>query len=362
MLLLLGISWVIILLFWISFFWAYLRLAPIKQQSVGPYLPVSVIISCKNGSSTILKSVEAVLAQDYQNFELIVIDDFSKDNTYALLSDIKNPLFNLLTAAQDVAGKKAALTQAIHASKNDILLFTDADCIPTSKQWIKSMVHSLRENESIEVVLGYGPMFKKPTYLNVFARFETWLTAVQYFSYALLGIPYMGVGRNLLYKKSVFFKANGFENHIHIASGDDDLLISAMANQSNIAINIDPNAFVYSEAKENVVAYLSQKTRHISTSVRYKKIHQFLLAIFAVSQVSFYGIIIIALVLGQLTFKTALMIIILKWILQFALHFGWMHRLKSKDLAFYFPVLDLIIPIYYIFLTMSSVFRKKNDW
>ena len=153
----------------------------------------------------------------------------------------------------DVIGKKNALSRGIYHAKNDILLLTDADCYAKSNQWAKAMVSTLDEN--ISVGLGYGPYETQQGLLNAFIRYETVYTAIQYFSFALWGIPYMGVGRNMIYKKELFFQAGGFDKHSHIASGDDDLFVNAIANKKNTSIVIHKNSQMNSAPKKTWKAY-----------------------------------------------------------------------------------------------------------
>jgi glycosyltransferase involved in cell wall biosynthesis len=349
-------------IYWVSFYAAYtFGEKADKTENTSPE-PISVIISCKNAEKTIEKTIYSILSQKYVDFELIIIDDFSTDQTVSIVQKIQDSRIILLSAKVDVAGKKAALTQAIQSAKNEILLFTDADCIPASTQWIKSMAQTLFQIPETEVVLGYGPMNKKNTWINKFARYETWLTAVQFFSYAIFKMPYMGVGRNLMYKKSAFLRVNGFNHHEDVASGDDDLFISSVANRRNITVNMDPNAFVYSEAKDQLATFFRQKTRHISTSVRYKLAHQVLLSIFAAAQSGIYLVLILGLIMNVFHLQTIFFILLSKWIMQSLLHYQWMQRLDSKDLWLLFPILDIMMSVYYFIVSCFSIFRNKNTW
>jgi glycosyltransferase involved in cell wall biosynthesis len=323
--------------------------------------PVSVIVCYKNAQNHILTTIKTILAQNYLDFEVIAINDFSTDQSMSILSQINNDKLVLLSAKQDLPGKKAALSQAILHAKNEILLFTDADCVPASDQWITSMVHYLNADETKEIVLGYGPMIKKPGLLNAFARYETILTAMQYFTYARAGIPYMGVGRNLMYKKSTFERIGGFREHLHLASGDDDLLVSKVANQYNTVVNLDEKSFVYSEAKDTFNSYLNQKIRHISTSYHYTFKHQFLLTLFALSQLSFYLLLIVGSIFNFWTLKFGLLILTSKWVVQMFLHNNIFEHLNGKDIKWYFPFLDITMTIYYIILPIFRWFRK-TEW
>ncbi len=135
----------------------------------------------------------------------------------------------------------------IKSARYETLLLTDADCVPASENWMQLMQDGYRPET--EIVLGYGGYHPTSSLLNRIIRFETFHAALQYLSYALAGIPYMGVGRNLSYKKDVFLRNKGFSSINQIPGGDDDLFINQVANKHNTAIVIDREAHTLSEAK-----------------------------------------------------------------------------------------------------------------
>ena len=192
-------------------------------------IPVSVIVCAKNEEENVAKFIPILATQNYPDFEIILIDDASSDGTLDLFEAFEKeyPNIRLVKVANNEAfwgNKKFALTLGIKAASKEYLLFTDADCYPTSENWIAEMSSNFTMQKTI--ILGYGAYEKIPnSFLNKIIRFETLLTAVQYFSWAKIGMPYMGIGRNLAYKKEEFFNVNGFIDHIKIRSGDDDLFI-----------------------------------------------------------------------------------------------------------------------------------------
>ena len=238
--------------------------------------PVSIIICARNEAKNLEKNLPRILNQNYRSYEVIVVNDNSTDQTQNILLKfhIKNPILQSLdiTNKPKGSGKKPALAAGIRAARHDVLLFTDADCQPTSKNWLREMQELIKDK--VEIGLGYGPYFSEKGFLNKFIRFETIFTAIQYFSFALAGHPYMGVGRNLIYKKRLFEDAGGFDKHAHLLSGDDDLFINEVATTDNIGILTKKNSFVYSAPKKSWKAYFRQKTRHLSTGKHYKFKHR----------------------------------------------------------------------------------------
>jgi hypothetical protein len=122
---------------------------------------------------------------------------------------------------------------------------------------------------------------KGPGALNKIIRFDTFHTALQYLSYALAGQPYMGVGRNLSYKKAVFLRNKGFSAINHVPGGDDDLFINKVATKENTAIVIDKDTFTLSDPKKNFGEWFRQKARHYTTAKYYKPRHKFLLGLYS---------------------------------------------------------------------------------
>ena len=198
--------------------------------------PVSVVICAQNEELNLKKFLPSVLNQNYPEYEVIVVDDCSTDNTADVLSEFKLKYKNLRVTFINKDdkfshGKKLALTVGIKGAKHEWLLLTDADCEPVNENWIKTMSQNFTKDTS--VVLGYGGYFRKRSILNNLIRFDALFIALQYFSLALKGKPYMGVGRNLAYRQSLFFKNKGFASHYQLLSGDDDLFINEVANKKN---------------------------------------------------------------------------------------------------------------------------------
>ena len=225
--------------------------------------PVSVIVCAKNEAENVTQFIPLLAEQDYPDFEIVLIDDASSDDTLEIFEAFEKQYSNVrLVKVKNIeafwGNKKFALTLGIKAAKKEYLLFTDADCYPTSKDWIKEMSSHFTQQKTI--ILGYGAYEKiSGSFLNKIIRFETMLTAVQCFSWAKMGHPYMGVGRNLAYKKEEFFNVNGFIEHMKIRSGDDDLFINQAAKGKNTTICFTPESFTYSKPKTSFKEWFTQK-------------------------------------------------------------------------------------------------------
>lgn len=237
------------------------------------YPSVSVIVAAWNELHNLKELLPLLEAQEYPTFEIIVVDDRSSDGTYDYLltneGNYKKVKFvRILDLPEHFTAKKYALTMGIKKAKNEIILTTDADCRPASTQWISMMIAQLTQEK--DLVVGFSPYHRYEGNLNALIRYETFQTALQYFSFALAKMPYMGVGRNMMYRKATFWKNNGFQSHLGLLSGDDDLFVNEVATPTNVAICISPETHTPSEPKRTWNDWITQKRRHLSVGKRYK--------------------------------------------------------------------------------------------
>lgn len=314
---------------------------------------VSIIAVYKDPKKIFSELLDSLGRQEYNSKEVILMDDYSSQN----LNIPNEPYFRYLKPSQDAPGKKLALTEAIQQAKGDYILVTDADCVPASVHWVSRM--SDQVNDKIQIVLGYSPYQRLAGRLNAFIRYEAWLTGVQYLSYALCGMPYMGVGRNMMYEKELFLQSSPYTKHPNLLSGDDDLFINAAATQTNTAVCIDPDSFVYSEPKTTWQAYFQQKQRHITTSTTYRTKHKFLLGLYSLSQISvlFLGIGLMFTSMAGYGILAFMLYMMIKWNIAVRL----LRVLGEDDLIKVFPILDLA---YTVFIVMLAPFLiiKSSKW
>ena len=353
---------IIIQLFYVLYF--FVRFVVYKPTQTTFNEPISIIVCARNEAENIAIFLPLLLEQIYGDFEVILVDDQSKDNTEYVLKELiqKYPNLKIVKIEKHVKhgiGKKFALTLGIKAAKHEYLLLTDADCKPTSKNWLSKMVANFSEVK--QIVLGYGAYKKEKGLLNTMIRFDGFNVALQYFSFALAGLPYMGVGRNLAYKKSVFFDNKGFASHLYIPSGDDDLFIQEVATKQNIAIEFSADSHSISETKQSWKEWIFQRRRHITTSEKYKFIFKFLLGLWPLSQVLFWLSFTI-LVFFESTLFVVLPLFIFRILMFYVIYIFSMKKLKSSDLLIWFPLLEILhIIIQGIFVLLNS-FKKPTRW
>jgi len=356
----------LIQLYFILFVYGKLAFYKVKSyQEDTESKEVSIIICAHNEQDNLKSFLPEILEQDYQSFEVIVVNDCSEDDTKWVLKEFSEqyPHLKIVEIKDHIRlkhSKKFALTMGIKAAKFPYLLMTDADCQPNSKYWLKEMLGSFQENK--EIVLGYSPYFKFPGFLNRLIRFETTHTAMSYLSYALKKDAYMGVGRNLAYKKDLFFKTFGFKEHMHIKSGDDDLFVNANANKNNVQINISPDAFIYSDPKRTWKSYYKQKARHSGASTLYKGRHQRMLGIQLITAVLFYVLLAVSIVILPQYWFLALAAYLIRLICQILIFRPIYKKLEVSDLILWLPILDLY---YYFYICFNGLFnrsKKQVSW
>lgn len=354
----------LIQVFYFLFFFLRLAIYKTKQKESSQTHAVSVIICARDEAANLAKNLPGALVQQYRTtHEVIVVDDNSFDDTKYLLEEFQRKFrqLNIVELKQEaklIPGKKFPLSVGIKTAKHEIVLLTDADCVPASEFWIEKMQATY--NDDTEIVLGYGAYYKKPGLLNKLVRWETVHTAMQYFSYALAGVAYMGVGRNLSYKKTIFFRHKGFSSHNKIPSGDDDLFINMAATSRNTKINIDKDAFTLSEPAKTWGQWVRQKTRHYSTGKYYRAKHKFLLGLYSLTHFLFYPAFVAALIFFK--WEWVLTAFGVRFLLQAIIFYFITKKLDEKDLFPSFLFFDVWMFFYYLIFSVALLKKPRVQW
>ncbi|APY07841.1 glycosyl transferase family 2 [Winogradskyella sp. J14-2] len=354
---------VIQLIYYLAFLFSFSVLRP--EKKIKKHIPISIIICAKNEAKNLKKHLPSILDQDYLNFEVVLVNDSSTDKTLKVMKLFKatNSNIKIVDVKSNEAfwgNKKYALTLGIKASTNDFLVFTDADCKPNSNKWLAEISSKFSNQKAI--VLGYSAYAKKKnSFLNALIRFETIITAQQYFSYAKLGMPYMGVGRNMAYRKELFFNNNGFNGHMSIKSGDDDLFINEVANSNNTEISFSKESFTISAPKTTYKDWILQKRRHVSTAKFYKPKHKLLLGLFYISQLFFWVFGITLVILGY-NIYWVLALIALRFVTQL-LCFGFTaKKLDDTYLVIFSPILELFLVTTQLIIFIANLISTPKHW
>lgn len=326
---------------------------------------ISVVVCAKNECENLRKLIPVLLSQDYPEFEVILVDDKSSDDTYDFGIELgqKEERFKLIrinSRPDHINNKKYAITLGVKAAKFEQILLTDADCLPASENWIKEMNLGFK-NDRKQIVLGYSQYDKVPGLLNYFIRYETILTAINYLGLGLIGYPYMAVGRNLAYRKSLFLEKNGFGKFQGILGGDDDLFTNQHAKRKNTSIVLSKDATVYSTPKTRLGEYLQQKTRHLSVGKHYRRADKLLLGFLMVTRMLFWGGFIAAIMsVNQTILISGCFLLVMVSLLTSVL--ALKKQTGDNSNIWMFPLLDIIYIFYYISTGLKVLFTKKIRW
>ena len=344
-----------------------LRKGKIVVQTDQP--PVSVIICAKNEQENLKEFLPSVLEQNYPNFEVIVVNDGSYDNTEDVLNLFSQKYSNLYytTIPNEVkmfSTKKLAITVGIKAAKNELLIFTDADCRPMSSDWLALMARNF--SPKTEFVLGFGDYFRKKTFINHLISFDTLFIAMQYLGFACRGFPYMGVGRNMAYRKSTFFKMRGFAGHLHVASGDDDLFVNSAANKENTQIECTKESKTLSVPKSSFSRWLSQKRRHLTASPFYSAKSKRILSYEVLSRGMFYAFFTLLLLTENWLFIIfALLLFLIRFITQIFVINRTAKQLATRKFFLTIILWEILLPLISLYLSITNKLfyrKKRNVW
>ena len=351
----------------IYFYLRYLRLGGkvTSQTDSDVQLPaVSVIVCAHNEYDNLQDYLSILLEQDYPCYEVIVVDDSSEDGSDLLLERWSRQYGNLYhtfvpRGARVLSNKKLALTIGIKAAHYDYLLLTDADCRPESKHWIREMMKGF-SNEQTELVLGFSPYFEKKGLLNHIIGYDTLFNGLQYMGMARAGKPYMGVGRNLAYKRETFFSVGGFKGLLGNRAGDDDLFVNRIANAANTVVVNNPNSIVWSVPKTTWREWFHQKRRHLSVSPQYRTKSKIQLTLEPLSRGIFYASLLISAIVGNIELiSIALALFLLRLLVQLIIINISARRLNMRGYSLGLIAYDIILPLITLYMMLTQPLQKK---
>lgn len=333
--------------------------------------PLSVVICARNESENLLRNLPAILKQDYPDFEVIVINDGSTDESEDLLSELEEEYPNLYhsftpDSARYISRKKLALTLGIKASKYDWLVFTEADCTPVSDKWLRRIARNF--TPSTDIVLGYSGYERGKGWLHKRVSFDSLFTSLRYLGFALAGKPYMGIGRNLAYRKELFFKVKGFSTHLNMQRGEDDLFINQIANENNTRVETSPDSVIRMQPVERYKDWKEEKVSYMATARFYKGSQRWLLGLETATRLLFYVACLSGIVFGILSFHwLAAGLVLLLWIVRYSAQAYVINKTANEmgdNRSYYFtlPVFDIIRPLQSLKFRLYRLYRRKGDF
>ena len=333
--------------------------------------PVSVIICAHDEVENLRNNLNSVLEQDYPLYEVIVINDGNTDESkdYLTLLEEKYPhLYHsfIPESSRYISRKKLAATLGIKASKYDWIVFTDADCRPQSNQWLRLLARNFTSRT--QVVLGYSGYERGKGWLHKQVSFDNLFTSMRYLGFALAGSPYMGIGRNLAYRKELFYRHKGFAAHLNLQRGDDDLFINHVATSGNTRVETDADATVRMQPVWRAKDWREEKIGYTSTARLYHGIQRWLAGGETFTRLAFHIAWIALLITGVLHSNRpvagiALSFFLLRFTVQAIVINQTAKELKEKR-RYYFtlPLFDLLQPMQSMRWKLYCLFRKKSDF
>ena len=327
--------------------------------------PVSIIVCAHDEEMNLRELVPQLLQQDHPEFEVIVVEDRCNDNTYDYLLEATQKhsrlkMVRVQFLPEHITGKKYALTLGVKAAAHDWVLLTDADCRPEDRRWLRTMAARMTDDK--QIVLGYSPYRKSPGYLNAFIRFESLLTGIQFIGSAILGKPYMGTGRNLAYRKSLFLGNKGFHGHLSVTGGDDDLFVNRHTSRSNTAVSVGKESLVYSIPKRTWSSFLYQKLRHLSVGRRYRFRDRLRLGSFMITWVLSWVFVVPVMVQPVAFWSFVWAGFVVRELLLILLVHRASRTLGDSFESWKTPVLDFNFAIYYLGTGLAALVSKRIRW
>lgn len=353
-------------LYYVAYYFRPFALRAPEPSDAPDTEPVSVLVCAHNELENLRRLLPLLLQQDYPaGFEIVLVDDRSEDDTFLYVQQLTQyyPHVRLVTVTRTPDGlspKKYALTLGIKTARHPRMLFTDADCIPATNQWIRYMQRGF--SQPADMVLGYSAYAPEPGFLNKLIRFETFLTGAQYLSFAWRGSPYMGVGRNLAYTRQVFHSTKGFASHIRSLGGDDDLLVQdAVAKGARVVVVAEPGAHTLSEPARTWRAWWRQKRRHLSAGRQYRLEDRLRIGIFIGANLLFYGTAI-GLLFSPPDWVSLAIAVLIRTVLLTVVYAQLGRRLDDRLPVAWLPILDAVYFFYYLALGISLFLYRTLRW
>lgn len=358
------------------------RQAKVKDSGTNTMLNrpgCSVIVCARNEARNIRPYLQALLTQDYPIYEVIVVNDGSQDDTreaieWYMVRDSRVRMTFVPLGAHVGSTKKLAITLGAKAAQYDYLLLTDADCRPESKHWISSMMAGF-SRPGTDIVLGYGAYFREKSHLNRLIQFDTLFNGLHYLGMALAGRPYMGVGRNLAYRKEFFFESGGFSTMMTARSGDDDLFVNKTANRTNTTVVVDDDSLTWSLPKQSLREWMQQKRRHLSVSTRYTAASKLHLGLEPIVRGLFYALVPAMVILSVGAFfgcttvpfcpwlgVAALGALVLRWAMQFGIMTAASRRMHQHRFGLNILYFDIILPLINLYIFITAPLYRNAKW
>ncbi|HBN07023.1 MAG TPA: hypothetical protein DD434_14750 [Bacteroidales bacterium] len=335
------------------------KLTTDEKQNFCP--SVSVVMCVKDDAYNLEKKLPIILEQEYPNFEVVVVNDASKDETEYMLRVLQEiyPNLNIVNLYNNVngfLGKKYPLSLGIKSAKNDIILLTESDTMPLNYNWISTMVKGFKQKK--DIVLGFTNFEQKSTFLNTLMQYENQTSAMNYLGNAMLNNPYMGQGRNMAYKREFFFETGGFISQYNVSVGEDDLFVNKNANSKNTAVVLNRDSINLASPKEKREEWVIQKKKHFKSMSHFKLKDKIISTLMPFATLLIYVLVALSIVF-KFPWEYAIMPLVLKYIFQIIVYYKSSKTLGTKQVAFLSPLLEVLFLFINTTIRFFTLFTKK---
>lgn len=354
------LSFIIQLIYYLSIFRRPYRYLSKRNKDTNKQLPdiehigISIIITAKNEADNLRKNLPSILEQDYPNFQVVVVNNGSTDSTEYVLNEMRNnyptKLYTTFIPVDYDADndKKLALTIGIKAAKHDILLFTEADTKPLTEKWVNEYAKEFMEGK--DVVLGGCQLKIEKGFYRKLILFGNLMFGVKYLSMALIKKPYMGIERNMAYRKSLFFENRGFSSLLNIEYGEDNLFINKIANKKNTSVVVSLESMVESDVVDRLSTWRTIKGKYLITKHHLKGCADKVLSFEVLSRYVFYLLFAAMCIIGALfpaiiLIGIAITLFLIRYIVQLIVINKNSKLYNSGKYIFSLPFLDIFTPI-----------------
>ncbi len=337
-------------------------LAVEKTESELP--AVSIVIATKNEQNFLKDNLGLFLEQDYPEFEVIVVNDASNDETEYILKAFSKlypnlKVVNIVENVNKFRGRKFPIALGIKSAKYENLIISGADCTPKDFSWLRAMAYRF-ENKT-ELLLGYVSYKKTKGLRNLIFQYDNATETMNSLGWALCGLPYRGNGKNIAYRKETFFRVGGFTKHYNLTLGEDDIFVSQIADSKNTAVVLQPESFIYAQPKRTYKEWKTEKKMRLSTKTYYKPSVRFLLSLLPCSTFLFYCALAALLILG-FPFEYLILALLIKFTPQLIIYFKACKRFEIKIIAIFAPLFEIFFLVFNAKIRLSSILRKKKRW
>lgn len=346
------------LLYWYVLF---IRLALYKgnEKSNQGNKAITMVVAVKNNLSGIQNLVARIIKQNYNEWELIIVDDGPDPDLNAFISSLQDSRIHCIKNRSQ--GKQEAVITGVQAASHEWIALTDSDCLPSSLRYFDAMQDNITQPEH-EIVLGFAPLKPGKSIASHMAAYEAAYIGMQYLSCAIAGKPYMGVGRNMMFKKYVYINHEDNIRKHNLLSGDDDLFVQAAATGKNTVVCLHPYSFCASDAPENLPTWLKQKRRQVTTASVYKSHHKLLLALFGGLHIAIYLCMLLGWFWGMLSAAEVLAAWLTMIGLMSIVQYPVFRKLKAQRQLLLTPAADVFLAGFYFVLAILVTFKKNHSW